>query len=66
MELSDTAGQGSRRSFRGRCTPTKEVLILQLAKNSVGRFKAPPGETRMLQRTVTGDQSSVRRGAKDD
>lgn len=50
---------------QGTQDPTKEVLILQLAKNSVGRLRLP-GETRMLQRTVTGDQSSRMRGAKDD
>lgn len=64
--LSGMVGQSNCISFRGCCPPTKEVRIMQLAKNSVGCFKVPPGETSMLRRTVTGDRAALTRRAKDD
>lgn len=64
MELSDTAGQGNRRSFQGTLHSDWEVLILQLAKNSVGRFKAPLEDPHATKNCYWRPEQRVRRGPR--
>lgn len=64
--LSDIVGQSSCRSFRGCCPLTKEVHIMQLAKNSVGCFKVPPERPACYEELLLETRAALTRRAKDD